>query len=52
LTSDLFPARRARLVDLLVFADTGIVDEDVEALARRAAHAARVARRMVAMLRS
>src|SRR6516165_8408754 len=28
---DLFPARRARLVDLLVFADAGIVDEDVEA---------------------
>src|SRR5207302_9541322 len=27
---DLFPARRARLVDLLVFADAGIVDEDVE----------------------
>ena len=28
---DLVPARRARLVDLLVFADAGIVDEDVEA---------------------
>src|SRR5262249_18043155 len=28
---DLFPARRTRLVDLLVFADAGIVDEDVEA---------------------
>src|SRR6516165_124266 len=28
---DLLPARRARLVDLLVFADAGIVDEDVEA---------------------
>src|SRR5271155_5293801 len=27
----LVPARRARLVDLLVFADAGIVDEDVEA---------------------
>src|SRR6202008_989566 len=27
---DLFPARRARLVDLLVFADAGIVDEHVE----------------------
>src|ERR1700746_1615595 len=27
---DLFPARRARLVDLLVFANAGIVDEDVE----------------------
>src|SRR6266851_4202272 len=27
---DLAPARRARLVDLLVFADAGIVDEDVE----------------------
>src|SRR5438874_10109847 len=28
---DLVPARRARLVDLLVFADAGIVDEDIEA---------------------
>ena len=28
---DLVPARRARLVDLLVFADAGIVDQDVEA---------------------
>src|SRR6202045_4455891 len=28
---DLVPARRTRLVDLLVFADAGIVDEDVEA---------------------
>jgi hypothetical protein len=28
---DLFPARGTRLVDLLVFADAGIVDEDVEA---------------------
>src|SRR5438477_1524691 len=28
---DLVPARRARLVDLLVFADAGVVDEDVEA---------------------
>src|SRR6202044_3233750 len=28
---DLVPARRARLIDLLVFADAGIVDEDVEA---------------------
>jgi hypothetical protein len=28
---DLVPTRRARLVDLLVFADAGIVDEDVEA---------------------
>src|SRR5213075_2418443 len=28
---DLVPARRARLVDLLVFADAGIVDEDVKA---------------------
>src|SRR6266403_512035 len=28
---DLVPARRARLVDLLVSADAGIVDEDVEA---------------------
>src|SRR5437764_3354929 len=28
---DLVPARRARLLDLLVFADAGIVDEDVEA---------------------
>src|SRR5262252_8501600 len=28
---DLVPARRARLVDLLVFANAGIVDEDVEA---------------------
>src|SRR5271169_6461581 len=28
---DLVPARRACLVDLLVFADAGIVDEDVEA---------------------
>src|SRR5947207_8996360 len=28
---DLVPARRARLVDLLVFADAGIVDKDVEA---------------------
>src|SRR5262245_15744497 len=27
---DLFPARCTRLVDLLVFADAGIVDEDVE----------------------
>ena len=25
------PARRVRLLDLLVFADAGIVDEDVEA---------------------
>src|SRR5204863_730925 len=28
---DLVPARCARLVDLLVFADAGVVDEDVEA---------------------
>src|SRR5439155_5412203 len=28
---DLIPARRARLVDLLVFADAGIVNEDVKA---------------------
>src|ERR1700751_2114750 len=28
---DLFPARGTRLVDLFVFADAGIVDEDVEA---------------------
>src|SRR5205814_9308627 len=28
---DLVPARRARLVDLLIFADAGVVDEDVEA---------------------
>src|SRR5712672_1063890 len=28
---DLVPARRARLVDLLVFADAGIIDENVEA---------------------
>src|SRR5205823_97563 len=28
---DLVPARRARLVDLLVFADAGVVDKDVEA---------------------
>ncbi len=28
---DFVPARRTRLVDLLVFADAGIVDEDVEA---------------------
>src|SRR5205814_10552414 len=28
---DLSPARSARLVDLLIFADAGIVDEDVEA---------------------
>src|SRR6185436_2725124 len=28
---DLVPARRARLIDLLVFPDAGIVDEDVEA---------------------
>src|SRR5208337_2783200 len=28
---DLVPARRARLVDLLVFADAGIVHQDVEA---------------------
>src|SRR5207302_5419827 len=28
---DLVPARRARLLDLLVFADAGIVDEDIEA---------------------
>jgi hypothetical protein len=28
---DLFPARGTRFVDLLVFADAGIVDEDVEA---------------------
>src|SRR5262249_47366096 len=28
---DLVPARRARFVDLLVFADAGVVDEDVEA---------------------
>src|SRR5689334_10136918 len=27
---NLVPARRARLVDLLVFADAGIVDEDIE----------------------